>query len=293
MNAAELTQALGGRWHGSYGQAKCPAHDDRNPSLSIKDGNGRVLVKCHAGCSQDAVIIALKAQQLWPDMDWYQRHISCNTPHLYRVGRKGDDATKTIAGILSDIQPIKGTAAQFYLRQRGLWIHDLWDVFFHPDLYESETQQTLPAMISLVRQLDGQVSGLHRTYLTNAGCKASIASPKKMLGRCVGGAVRLGEPEGTLALCEGIETGLSIAQSCPNLAVWATLSTSGLKAVQIPSCVSEVLIFADHDVSGAGQGAAEEKAEQLFHQGYHVCIITPPEPGDFNDLTQQKLQEVA
>ena len=33
MNAQSLTQALGGRWHGSYGTARCPAHDDRAPTL--------------------------------------------------------------------------------------------------------------------------------------------------------------------------------------------------------------------------------------------------------------------
>jgi putative DNA primase/helicase len=28
----------------------CPSHEDRNPSLALKDSNGKVLVKCHAGC---------------------------------------------------------------------------------------------------------------------------------------------------------------------------------------------------------------------------------------------------
>ena len=40
--------------------AKCPAHQDRKPSLSIDEGSdGRALLKCHAGCSTDAVIAAL------------------------------------------------------------------------------------------------------------------------------------------------------------------------------------------------------------------------------------------
>ena len=31
-------------------QARCPAHDDRNPSLNIAEGDdGRALLKCHAG----------------------------------------------------------------------------------------------------------------------------------------------------------------------------------------------------------------------------------------------------
>ncbi len=38
----------------------CPAHDDRNPSLSVSQGEGgRVLIKCHAGCETEAVVAAL------------------------------------------------------------------------------------------------------------------------------------------------------------------------------------------------------------------------------------------
>jgi hypothetical protein len=40
--------------------ARCPAHDDRTPSLSIAEGNdGRVLLKCFGGCSTDSVVSAL------------------------------------------------------------------------------------------------------------------------------------------------------------------------------------------------------------------------------------------
>jgi 5S rRNA maturation endonuclease (ribonuclease M5) len=41
-------------------ESRCPAHDDRNPSLSVGIGkNGRALIKCHAGCSQEDVVGAL------------------------------------------------------------------------------------------------------------------------------------------------------------------------------------------------------------------------------------------
>jgi hypothetical protein len=40
--------------------ARCPAHDDRSPSLSIAEGReGRVLMFCHAGCEIDAIARAL------------------------------------------------------------------------------------------------------------------------------------------------------------------------------------------------------------------------------------------
>ena len=63
MTAQESTAALGGQWHGSYGTGCCPAHDDKHPSLSIRDSDdGKVLVHCHAGCAQDDVVAELKDQ---------------------------------------------------------------------------------------------------------------------------------------------------------------------------------------------------------------------------------------
>lgn len=49
-----------GRGH----QARCPAHDDRRPSLSIAAGDdGRALIHCHAGCRVSAVVEALGLSQ--------------------------------------------------------------------------------------------------------------------------------------------------------------------------------------------------------------------------------------
>jgi hypothetical protein len=71
MDAFGLTEVLGGRWRGGYGSARCPAHDDAHPSLSVKDGaEGKLLVHCHAGCSQDDVVAALKDRELWPAAGW-------------------------------------------------------------------------------------------------------------------------------------------------------------------------------------------------------------------------------
>lgn len=47
------------RHSGGSTTAQCPAHDDNNPSLSIRDGDGRVLVNCHAGCETRDVVHAL------------------------------------------------------------------------------------------------------------------------------------------------------------------------------------------------------------------------------------------
>ena len=52
-----LTKLEGVRKNGSGWQARCPAHEDRQASLSISTGDdGRTLLHCHAGCEPAAVV---------------------------------------------------------------------------------------------------------------------------------------------------------------------------------------------------------------------------------------------
>ena len=57
-----LDQLQGVRKAGSDYKALCPAHADKNPSLSVSEGDdGRVLAKCFAGCTFEDIRSAL-----WP-----------------------------------------------------------------------------------------------------------------------------------------------------------------------------------------------------------------------------------
>jgi hypothetical protein len=50
--------------------ARCPAHDDRSPSLTVREmPDGRILLKCHAECDTQAVLDAmgLKFSDLFPE----------------------------------------------------------------------------------------------------------------------------------------------------------------------------------------------------------------------------------
>lgn len=40
-------------------QSLCPAHDDHNPSLSIRESDGKILVNCFAGCSTEDICHAI------------------------------------------------------------------------------------------------------------------------------------------------------------------------------------------------------------------------------------------
>jgi hypothetical protein len=65
-----LERAGGGpKQSGTSWSARCPAHEDQNASLSVSEGHdGRVLVKCHAGCTLEAIlaVLELKLADLFP-----------------------------------------------------------------------------------------------------------------------------------------------------------------------------------------------------------------------------------
>lgn len=63
-----LVERLHAKRSGDGWKAKCPVHDDRDPSLSIREGSdGRALIKCHAGCQTNDVLagIGLKPRDLF------------------------------------------------------------------------------------------------------------------------------------------------------------------------------------------------------------------------------------
>jgi hypothetical protein len=58
--------------------ARCPAHDDHNPSLSItENAAGGVLLHCHAGCTTDAIVhaVGIELRDLMPPRPDTERRI--------------------------------------------------------------------------------------------------------------------------------------------------------------------------------------------------------------------------
>lgn len=67
VNPEQIREQLGGRaMSNGSAMVHCPAHNDRNPSLHVSSNDGKLLVKCHAGCEQQDVIKALQERGLWP-----------------------------------------------------------------------------------------------------------------------------------------------------------------------------------------------------------------------------------
>ena len=117
-------------------------------------------------------------------------------------------------------------------------------------------------MVALVtRGADGTPLAIHRTFLArDGGGKAPVDPQKMMLGPCRGGAVRLADPGDVLMVGEGIETCLAAMQATGHPA-WAALSTSGLRALDLPDDVRDVIVLADGD--DPGEAAARDCALAL------------------------------
>lgn len=290
LDARAITLALKGQWRSDKGIARCPAHDDREPSLSIATGrNGTPVVMCFAGCSQRAVLDALKAHGLWVETDAAlsdadQRRAADMARHNER---------KRIAAAIRlwrEAKPIGGSVAETYLRERGLRPPFPPSLRFAPQLLHTPSGLILPAMIAAVQRADRTIVAVHRTFLAEDGSGKAPVSPNKMiLGPSHGGAVRLAAHDGELIVGEGIESTLS-AMQVSGLPGWAALSTSGLMALQLAPDVRALTIAADNDENGAGQRAAYAAAARWTAERRSVRVALPPVTGsDFNDLIEARL----
>jgi len=282
VRAETIAIALGGRLAGLGWIARCPAHDDNNPSLSIRDAERQVLVCCHAGCDQHAVIAALRDRGLWAGGSLRERH-----PPLRAAAAKTQpnvlaERSAAAMAIWRATVPADGTLVEHYLASRGMILPPPPSLRFHRGL-KHRSGDVCPCMVALVtRGCDATLMAIHRTFLSRDGSgKAPVDPVKMMLGPCRGGAVQLGELAEVLMVGEGIETCLSAMQAT-GYPAWAALSTSGLRSLDLPPSVRDVVVLADGD--DPGESAARETAFRWSRQGRRVRIARPPRGADFNDV---------
>jgi len=285
--ARDLTAKLNGRWRSGNGTARCPGHDDQNPSLSLADGTrGQVLLKCHAGCSFEHVSASL-AQLGYPIGNKVEDHnLEAEIAHKAEQRRNAEKRACQAQATWEAARPLRGTLGEAYLRSRGItgpvpptlrYVDDCW----HLSGYR------YPAMVGLVT---GSGSAeIHRTYLRDTPIgKADISPSKTMLGQIAGGAVRLVQGSDYLVIAEGIETALSLASGLLDgkPSVWAGLSANGLKAVRLPCQPGRLVVAADGDI--AGRVAAQVLAERAAVSGWEVDILAAPDECDWNDVLMER-----
>jgi len=272
-----LARLEGVRASSGYYVARCPAHSDRNASLSIrKSEGGKVLIKCFAGCGYRTIIVALNVRPCRPKLGFPRASPTDAESDAARQRRNGEYARR----IWLEARTAAGTLVERYLQCRGITIPVPASLRFHPSL-RHPTGANAPAMVAAV-QTDSRIVAVHRTWLSADGsAKADLIPPRAALGPVRGCSIRFAKATERLALAEGVETALSVAQACPALPVWCAISASNLPAVELPTCIREVVVAADGD--DAGERAARAAAEGFMREGRRA-FIARPEPGcDFND----------
>ncbi|MDQ2067227.1 toprim domain-containing protein [Xinfangfangia sp. CPCC 101601] len=181
---------------------------------------------------------------------------------------------------------IRGTLAGTYLRKRGLKdLRDTDNLRFHPDCYYrpegAGPTETWPALIARITDLDGKLTGVHRTWLTRDGSgKAPLDPPRKAMGDLLGNAVRFGHVQDVMAAGEGIETVLSLRQILPKMPMLAALSAGHLAAILFPATLRRLYIIRDNDP--AGDGARDSLVARAHEAGIEPITLSPM-LGDFND----------
>jgi len=240
---AVLVRRFDGTWRGDGGMCRCPAHDDRTPSLSVRVGDTRLLFKCFAGCDTRDVLRAI-------------RRFSPNA-----IEAKGDGDGQAHAQLDGWIQqrarelwsisrPINGTIAEIYLRNRSIEIA-LDNLRFSPrtPLGKGALALFRPAMLTAVTD-DSGLLAVQRTFLDARGRRArDLRHPRRLLGHPQAGAVRLAPATEALGIAEGVETAIS-AMILLGIPVWAALGSERFPHVATPQSVSRLVLLPDNDRAG-------------------------------------------
>lgn len=259
----------------------CPFHQERSPSLTVNDakgfyhcfgcgshGDAADFVAVVTGCSIADAARRLGAGDI-PRLPKAKPGKALPEPETADAARR----------IWREAQPIVGTPAELYLRNRAITCPLPESLRFarlkHPQ------GGVHPCLVGIAVEVETKFAGIQRTFLTEAGRKAAVEPVKMSLGRIGGCAVRLTPASGELIVCEGIEDGLSLYQALGR-AVWVSAGASMLASMKFPRLVRSVVIAADNDPSGERE--ASKAAAAFADRGLSVRVMRPsPEFKDFNE----------
>jgi hypothetical protein len=280
MTVAEnIGRALGGKRHGDGFLCHCPVpshgkrRGDRNPSLSVRDGDDALLVHCFASCDRLDVLDALRRRGLLDVLDGARTR-------RRTVARPAQGPDPAALAIWKAAVPAKGSIIEAYLRSRNIVLQVpaslRCGVVMRLDRYPT------PAMVAAVQAPSGTVVAIQTTLLTPGGSKAPLPVPRITLGMLGAGAVRFAKPDDVLGLAEGVESALS-AQQLTGIPTWACLGASRMHRVVIPDHVRELHLFGDND--SPGRDAVHRTACESRQR--RVVLRFPPHSyKDWNDLAK-------
>ncbi len=254
-------------------QQPCPfcAGKDRWRYDNKQQRGSWICNHCGAGDGFSAIMKA-KGCDFRTAKGYVEDHIGQAQITIPKATRSDDDKRAQLAALWGRAQPLDGTDIfSRYLINRGINL-PRWPIYLRwlPDMpyWDDQKKRTLhPCGLAKYVAPDSKSAILHRTYLAEPGCKASIPKPKMMSEGKVphGGAVRLFPAGKVLGVGEGLESSLK-AGIIHKVPVWATTSAGALIKFIPPAGIEHLIIFADVDRSFTGQVSAYSLAYRLQNE---------------------------
>lgn len=239
-------------------KALCPVHNEKTPSLSIKEAsNGDVVAYCF-GCGANGieVVSALGLEQSELFRESYKMSEEKTDYEVEMKRQFLDDVAKQSKPLQGDDVVTK------YLNNRKITAIPK-TVRLLPEYKQGDA--FYPCMIARIDDNQSNRISYHLTHLTHDGKKADVEIVKKVLPceRQMAGyaSIKLFKHSGTLAVTEGIETALVYHQNT-EIPTWALINAQNMKQWECPKDVVNLIIVADMDSSFTGQSVAYELARR-------------------------------
>lgn len=258
--------------------------------IDDKDGDGTWVCVCGAGTGIQ-LVMAATGKDFKTVADEIDRDFGLSRDISRPAPSPSVDKQLRAANLFRSGLPLRGTVAQTYLNDRGVFEMPTGGVKLC-DVFEPETNRVLSAMFAIASDEFSRPLFSHVTYLED-GAKANIDTVRRMhsLVDATGqsASVKLQQASDVLGVAEGIESALSAHQTY-KLPVWATLNATLMKRFRAPAGVKTLYIFADNDSNGTGLAAAFECANRnlLSKNDVTSIVIRWPETlNDFNDTLSE------
>lgn len=264
QETVDLVAGLDGKWHGSYAMCVCPAHADRSPSLSIRQGRNGILVHCFAGCANNDVL----------------REISRSTPirNSPKPDYRASSATGNAIRLWDQSIEIGATPAQVYLRSRNL-PDQQHDLRYHPrcPFGRKPNAKFVPAVMVAIR-FGQNINAIQRIRLNKT---ATAHEGKFMLGRPGQGAWAPRFSGTTLAIAESMEDAAAYTK-LHGTPCWSALGGERLALIRIPDHVDRLIIAEDNNDPGRLGALAAMEA----HARQGLTIERDPPPRRYGDWAE-------
>ncbi len=253
-----------------------PNHSHKDHSVSLAETEeGRILIYCFSPKDDwRDVRRALADLGLLDDEPRSDQRGARWSASKIAVQPASEERVARAQRIWDESRPLRHTVATAYLRRRAI-PEEMWGTLalrFHPNMTSLDDRARRPALVAAITDPSGALQGVQVTLLTAHGTsKATVATPRRVIGKLLGGAVRLREPVAELAVGEGVETMLSASQVL-GVPAWAALTADNLARFDPPQHVRRLIVAADNDA--AGLAAAELLIQRV---GPSAELALPPE----------------